>query len=94
VAADDSEAHFENFDGVFDSRCASIDVSGGDWDDVAGITGDEEIAGLGLKDEIGENTRVGAGNEEVLRALRLSEEVEMIAARRKGFVAKAFVARE
>ena len=59
VAAEDDVADFENFNGVLDG-CgdAVVGVVGFGGDDVTGVAGDEEIAGFGLQDEIGDDAGI------------------------------------
>ena len=79
VAAEDGVFDFEDFDGVLDGGGDSVDVAAADGDDVAGVAGDEEVAGPGLQDEVRDDAGVGAGDEEPLRSLHLGEEMELFA---------------
>lgn len=83
VAADDDVAHVQHLDGVFDRRRytaqhASVERR----DDVAHVSHDEELTGRGRRDEIGNDARVTARDEERLRALsRLGQLLEKTAIR-------------
>jgi hypothetical protein len=58
VAAKDDVPHLEDFYGVFDGGGDTVDVIAADWDDVADAAGDEKVAGLGLKNEVGNDAGV------------------------------------
>jgi len=92
VAADDGVFDVEDFDGVLDGGGAAVNVGSGDGDDVAGVAGNEEVAGTGLKDEVGDDAGVGAGDEEPLGGLRLGEQVVLRSFLRKDVAMKALVA--
>ena len=94
VAAEDGVLHFEDVDGVFDGGGAAVYVSACDGNNVAGIAGDEEVAGPGLEDQVGDDAGVRAGDEEVLRGLALGEEMELVAFAGEYLVVKAFVSFE
>jgi hypothetical protein len=89
VAAEDGVTDLEDFDGVFDGGGDAVDFIAGDGDDVTGVAGDEEVAGLGLEDEVGDDAGVRTGDEEVLGRLRLGEEVEVVALFGEDFFVKA-----
>ena len=82
VAAEDGVLYVEDFNGVLDGGSDAVHVGGavGDWDDVAGVAGDKEVSGAGLKDEVGDDAGVGTGDEKPLRGLRLGEQMELFAA--------------
>ena len=46
VAAEDGMADLEDFDSIFNGCRHTVHVRAGDGDDVAGVAGDEEVAGL------------------------------------------------
>jgi hypothetical protein len=79
VAADDGVFYVQDFDGVLDGGGARRRrrLPAGDGDDVAGVAGDEEVAGAGLEDEVGDDAGVRAGDEEPLGGLHLGEQVEL-----------------
>ena len=89
MAAEDGVFHLEDFDGVFDGGGAAVYVIAGDGDDVARVAGDEKVAGLGLENEIGDDARVGAGDEEILRRLAVGEQMKLIPLMGEDFVVKA-----
>jgi len=62
--------------------------------DVAGIATEEEVAGLGLEDEAGNDAGVGAGDEEGLGCLTVSQQMEVILPARKDVTAEAGIAPE
>ena len=91
VTAEDGVLYFEDFDGVLDGGGDAIDFGAGDGDDVAGVAGDEEVAGLGLEDEVGNDAGVRAGDEQPLGVLDFSEEVEMALLAGEDFVVEALM---
>jgi len=91
VAAEDGVLHLQDFDGVFDGRRAAVHIIGGGGHDVAGVAGDEQIAGPGAEKEIGDDARVRAGDEEKLRRLRLGQKMKLIAAEREDLLVKMLV---
>ena len=68
VAAHDDVRHAEDLDRVLD-RGRGPAGHRHVRNDVAHVANDEEIAGLGARDEIGDDARVRAGDEERLRVL-------------------------
>ena len=46
----------------------AVDIVAGNGHDVAGVARNEEIAGAGAEDQIGDNARVGTGDEEDIPA--------------------------
>src|SRR5262249_2311909 len=64
VAADDDVPHLEHADRVLDRRRLAAGGRAVRGDDVAGVAEDEQVARLGLGDEVGVDARVGAGDEQ------------------------------
>ena len=94
VAADDDVADAENFDCVFDGRGNAASHGALRRNDVAGGAAEEHVAGLGLEDEVGDDARVGAGNEEDVGLLDVGEEVEVVLHAGEDIAAEAGVALE
>ena len=92
VAADDGVLYVQDLDGVLDGGGGPIDVVAGDGYDVAGVAADEEVAGAGLEDEVGDDAGVRAGDEEPLGSLNFGEQVELGLFLRKDVAVKALVA--
>src|SRR5258708_39618976 len=92
VTADDGMLHFENFTGVLDSGCGAVDFVAGNRDDVAGVAGDEQVAGTGAKNEVRNDARVGACDEEEFGSVALGEQVELASAGGEDIFQKALVA--
>lgn len=83
VAADDQVADTKHLDGVFDGGGNAAGGLAGAGNDIAGVAANEEISGLSLEDEIGNDARVGTGDEEILGLLAFGEKMELIATRGK-----------
>jgi hypothetical protein len=94
VAAEDDVLDLEDVYGVLDGGRDAVDVAGRDGNDVADAAADEEVAGFGLEDQVGENAGVRAGDEEPLGGLGLGEQVKMVALEGEDFGAEALVSCE
>ncbi len=79
MAADDDVLHVEGGDRVFDRRGdATIDVAVRRRD-VAGVAADEQVARLGLNDQVGHDTRIRAGDQQRFRLLPRRERAKEVA---------------
>src|ERR1700676_2694326 len=63
VAADNGFLYLENFDGIFNRGGSAVDVVATYRNDIAGVARNEEVAGTGAEDQIGNDAGVGAGDE-------------------------------
>ena len=78
MAADDDVFDAEDGDRVFDAPFLSAARRAVGRDDVAGIAKDEQLAGLGLGDEIRVDAGVGAGDEQGEGILPLRQALEQM----------------
>ena len=92
VAAYDGVLYMQDVDGVLDGGGGAIDIVAGDGNDVAGVAADEEVAGAGLENEVGDDAGIRTGDEEILRRLRLGEEMVLRLLVREYVAMKALVA--
>ena len=94
VTANDDVADVEDFDGVFDSGGNAAWHLALRRNDVAHGAAEEHVAGLGLEDQVGNDARVGAGDEEDVGLLAVGEKVKLILPLREDVAAEAGIALE
>ena len=88
VAAEDDVLYLQGFYGVFDGGGDAVDFVAAYGDYIANAAGEEEVAGAGLEDEVGDDAGVRTGDEQPLGGLHLGEQVEL------GFLVREDVAVE
>src|SRR5262245_14198499 len=81
VAAKDDVLHAKARDGEFTSHLLAAPGRTVRRDDVAGVTKDEQLAGLGLGEEVRVDTRVGTGDEQRIGLLTVRQPLEQLALR-------------
>jgi len=64
VAAEDDVLYLQHFDCVLDGCGDAVDIIAAYGDDVADAARKKEITGTGLEDEVRQNARVGASDEQ------------------------------
>jgi hypothetical protein len=81
MTADDDVAHAEREHGIFDGRRHAAILRRERRDDIAGIAAHEQVAGLGLHDQLGDDAAVGTGDDQGLGALPVDRElgIEVVA---------------
>jgi len=87
-------ADVEDFDSVFDSGGNAAWHLALRRNDVAHGAAEEHVAGLGLEDQVGNDARVGAGDEEDVGLLAVGEKVKLILPLREDVAAEAGIALE
>ncbi len=92
MAADDDVPHVQDLDGVLDGGRDAAGHGAVGRDNIADGAAQEHVAGLGLENQIGDDARVGAGDEEHVGLLALCEEAEAVAMLRKDVATEAGVA--
>src|SRR5262245_40551772 len=73
VTADDDVLDVKSRHGILNRRCLPSLARPMWWDDVSGITKDEEIARLGFGQHGRDDARVGTGDEKGFRVLALRQ---------------------
>ena len=68
----------EHFDGILDRRGNAASHHAVRRNDVADGAAEEHVAGFGLQDQIGNDARVGTGDEEGVGRLTIGEEAEAL----------------
>ncbi len=79
VAADDDVVDPEGGDGVLDGGLFAAAGAVARGHDVAGVAQDEQLAGAGLRQQVGVDARVGAGDKESLGVLFQGQVLEELA---------------
>ncbi len=91
VAAEDDVLYLQYFDCVLDGCGDAVDIIAAYGDDVADAARKKEITGTGLEDEVRQNARVGASDEEPLRVLHLGQQMKLLSLAGKAFAMKALM---
>jgi D-alanyl-D-alanine carboxypeptidase len=94
VAADDDMPYPHHVDGILDGGSDAVNIIAGDRNHVTDGARDEQLAGTGAQDQVGDNARIGAGDEEKFGRLALSQQAELRPALRKHFADEFLVSLE
>src|SRR5205085_4487835 len=88
VTADDDVLDAESCDGELDRGRFAASLTGMGRNDVAGVPEDEQVAGLRLREKVRVDAGIGAGDEERLGVLSVSERLEQSLERTEVFFLK------